>query len=172
MARLRRATPGAAPGIMRTRPDARARSPNAPCASCSSDRIDRYRGLVAEGAGFSWAHLGLVALGGALGTTAREVLAVVGASGWPELTVPAINVVGSFALGVLVGVLARFRDGPRTQAIRLFVGTGLLGGFTTYSAFALQALTVPVWITGATVVVGAAVALAGLLCGRPRAARP
>ncbi len=124
-----------------------------------------------EGAHFSWAHLGLVALGGALGTIAREGVAAAGAGGWQEFTVPVINVVGSFALGLLLGLLARFRDGPRIQAVRLFAGTGLLGGFTTYSAFALQALTTPVWITAATIVLGAAAAMGGLLWGRPRTAQ-
>lgn len=126
---------------------------------------------MAEGARFSWTHLGLVALGGALGTAAREGLAVA-APGWSDLTVPVINVAGSFALGLLVGALARCGDGPRTQAVRLFLGTGVLGGFTTYSAFALAALTAAPWITAATVVLGAAAALAGLLWVRPRAARP
>ncbi len=120
---------------------------------------------------FSWAHLGLVALGGALGAIAREGL-VLAASGWSDLTIPVINVVGSFALGLLVGALARVGDGPRAQAIRLFLGTGVLGGFTTYSAFALQALTGAPWITVATVVAGAVAALAGLLAVRPRTAGP
>lgn len=127
---------------------------------------------MAEGALFSWPHLGLVALGGALGTMAREGLVIAGAAAAPELTVPALNIIGSFALGLLVGVLARFGDRPRVEAVRLFAGTGLLGGFTTYSTFALQALTMPAWITVATIVLGPAVAVCGLLCGRPRTAGP
>ncbi|MBF4589415.1 fluoride efflux transporter FluC [Curtobacterium sp. VKM Ac-1395] len=83
-------------------------------------------------------RIGLVALGGALGTGLRAVLtdlvpAVDGVS-WAVL---GINVVGAFCLGLLLDVLAR--RGPdvgHRRTVRLFVGTGVLGGFTTYSALA------------------------------------
>lgn len=47
-----------------------------------------------------------------------------------------INVVGSLLLGVVVAVLA----GPTRSRLRLILGTGVLGGFTTYSAFAVDAV--------------------------------
>lgn len=78
--------------------------------------------------------------GGATGVALRAlIIAPLGAGGHP-LVVPvatlAINLVGSFLLGAVVG---RLGDGhPR---MRTFFGTGVLGGFTTYSAFAVQAVT-------------------------------
>lgn len=44
-----------------------------------------------------------------------------------------VNIAGSFGLGLLVGGLK-----DRRPALRMFLGTGVLGGFTTYSAFAVQ----------------------------------
>jgi fluoride exporter len=49
----------------------------------------------------------------------------------------AVNVIGSFAIGVLAGWFA-FR-GEASQGMRLFLTTGILGGFTTFSAFSLDA---------------------------------
>ncbi len=48
-----------------------------------------------------------------------------------------VNVVGSFAIGLLAGYFA-YRPGVN-QHMRLFLTTGLLGGFTTFSAFSLDA---------------------------------
>ena len=47
-----------------------------------------------------------------------------------------VNVLGSFVLGIVVG-----RLGDRHPLARAFLGTGVLGGFTTYSAFAVQTAT-------------------------------
>lgn len=83
----------------------------------------------------------LVALGGALGSLARYgVGETVGERGGIPLGTLGVNVVGAFLLGLLVEGLAR--SGPdrgRRRATRLLLGTGFLGGFTTYSAFALEA---------------------------------
>ncbi len=77
----------------------------------------------------------LVALGGAAGSVARFLTATafarVTGGPWGTLTV---NVVGSFAIGVLYILLAQ-----RTQIAPLLVA-GFLGGFTTFSAFSLDAL--------------------------------
>lgn len=83
----------------------------------------------------------LVALGGAVGTSARaglEAAFAPEAGTWPWTTF-AINLVGSFLLGVLLERLARSGpdDGWRRR-VRVLVGTGVLGGFTTYSTFALE----------------------------------
>ena len=85
-----------------------------------------------------WRYLGLVAVGGAVGTAVRAVLAgtfpAVDGIAWVVL---AINVVGAFGLGLLLeGLAHRGPDVGRRRAIRLFVGTGVLGGFTTYSTLA------------------------------------
>ena len=81
--------------------------------------------------------------GGALGSVARY-LAVSGTSRLFGNALPygtfAVNVLGSFAIGVLVGVLARTLP-EHQQEIRLFLAVGFLGGFTTFSAFSLDVIT-------------------------------
>lgn len=82
--------------------------------------------------------LGLVALGGTVGTAAREGLSLAfPATDGVPVVILVINVVGAFALGLLLDALVRGGpdDGAR-RGIRLLVGTGMLGGFTTYSALA------------------------------------
>jgi CrcB protein len=85
---------------------------------------------------------------------------------WGTLTV---NVVGSFLMGVIAAWLA-FKAGEGwSQSLRLFLATGILGGFTTFSAFSLDA--VMIWERGqaglAVAYVGASVVLsiASLLAG-------
>ena len=118
--------------------------------------------------------LGYVVVGGALGVFARAVLLapVDDARVVPWLTL-AVNVAGSLLLGVVVGVLA-----DRHPHARAFLGTGVLGGFTTYSALAVQTagwLATP-WaalaLAAASVLLGALAALAGLFAGRGLAGRP
>ena len=80
-----------------------------------------------------------VALGSALGGMARHGIArlwpmVPGA--WPVATM-SVNIAGSFAIGLVAALTAR--DSGETA--RLFWMTGVLGGFTTYSAFALETVT-------------------------------
>ncbi|WP_404433856.1 CrcB family protein [Microbacterium lacus] len=79
-----------------------------------------------------------VFIGGALGTFAREstVLVVAAQEGVPW-GILLVNMVGAFSLGVLLGALgARDTETPVKRDVRLFFGTGVLGGFTTYSALA------------------------------------
>lgn len=87
------------------------------------------------------AGLALVVVGGAVGVAARSLIVVPLAGASHPLVVPgvtlAINLVGSLLLGVIVGWL-----GDRHPRARLFLGTGVMGGFTTYSAFAVQSVTV------------------------------
>lgn len=78
-----------------------------------------------------------VAAGGALGSVARYGvgnLARTFAPGWPWGTL-AVNVVGSFAIGLL---FAWFAARPVSDALRLGLITGMLGGFTTFSAFSIE----------------------------------
>ena len=82
----------------------------------------------------------LVFLGGGLGAAARHwvnrtALNVVGPD-YPAGTL-AVNIVGSAAMGMLAAWFA-FRGETTTAAERLFLTTGVLGGFTTFSAFALD----------------------------------
>jgi len=79
----------------------------------------------------------IVAAGGALGAVARYgVGRVLPATGWPWPTLTA-NVVGGLLMGLLADWLA-FRGGAQGETIRLFAAVGLLGGFTTFSAFSLE----------------------------------
>jgi fluoride exporter len=77
-----------------------------------------------------------VMAGGAIGAALRYLtgLALAGRSGFPFGTL-AVNLIGSLAMGVLAALLLR---GATGEAIRLFVGVGVLGGFTTFSAFSLE----------------------------------
>ncbi len=80
----------------------------------------------------------LVGLGGALGAMARfGVGRIVGATALPWATL-SVNVVGGFAMGLLAGWLA-FR-GSGGEGWRLLLGVGVLGGFTTFSAFSLEVM--------------------------------
>ncbi len=79
----------------------------------------------------------LVAAGGALGAVARYgVGRLLPAAGWPWPTLT-VNVGGGLLMGLLAGWLA-FRGGAHGETIRLFAAVGLLGGFTTFSAFSLE----------------------------------
>lgn len=81
----------------------------------------------------------LVMAGGAFGVGARHLtgqamLRLLG-PGWPWGTLT-VNLLGGLAMGLLVGVLAR--SGDAYENARLLLGVGVLGGFTTFSAFSLD----------------------------------
>lgn len=131
--------------------------------------VDSIR-LAAEGQGMN-SYL-QVAAGGAIGTTLRY--AVTRAMPWHGPGFPiatfAINVAGCLVMGVLAAFLAH-RGG---QQWALFAMTGILGGFTTFSAFSLDALVL--WQRGqaglaATYVAGSVIlsllaVVAGMALGR------
>lgn len=80
----------------------------------------------------------LVCAGGSIGTAARAAMvpAFPMASAFPAALL-CINLVGAFALGLLLeALLRRGRGGADGVRLRLFLGAGLLGGFTSYSALA------------------------------------
>lgn len=80
--------------------------------------------------------VGLVALGGAVGSALRATVAVM-LPGNPLGATLAVNVLGAFLLGLVLEWLAASgeRLGERRRAgVRLLLGTGVCGGFTTYSA--------------------------------------
>lgn len=85
-------------------------------------------------------NLLLVVAGGAVGAGLRHLTSVavtrrIGGD-WPYATF-SVNVVGSLLIGVLAGwLVARGEEG--SSPLRLLIGTGLLGGFTTFSAFSLE----------------------------------
>jgi CrcB protein len=113
----------------------------------------------------------VVFVGGGVGAAARHAvnrvaLTIVGPN-YPAGTL-FVNVGGSIAMGMLAGWFA-FRSETTTAAERLFLTTGVLGGFTTFSAFALDATLM--WerhdIGAALLYVGSSVLLsiAGLIGG-------
>jgi CrcB protein len=83
-------------------------------------------------------RLAVIAAGGVLGSLARYGMSVAlegwGENGWPWSTL-LVNILGCVAIGVLATSAAVSR-GP--DWVRPFAITGILGGFTTFSAFALQ----------------------------------
>lgn len=112
-----------------------------------------------------------VGLGGALGSIARY--AFMTASGrMMGLTYPwgtfGVNVLGSFAMGLLVGIFAQLL--PVNPVIRNFLTVGFLGGFTTFSTFSLDVVALldrGAWLA-VTLYVGGSVVLSvlGLQLGR------
>ena len=93
-------------------------------------------------------NLLLVMAGGGIGAGIRHLtnmgsLRLVGPN-YPWGTM-AINIAGSFAMGAFIALLARRFDA--SNELRLFVATGILGGFTTFSAFSLD--FVVLWERGA-----------------------
>ncbi|MEO6113689.1 MAG: fluoride efflux transporter CrcB [Sphingomicrobium sp.] len=88
-------------------------------------------------------HWFLVFIGGGIGAAARHgvnraALVMLG-PGFPWSTL-IVNVLGSLAMGLLIGAFAAAPAGVSNN-LRLFLTTGILGGFTTFSAFSLDALT-------------------------------
>jgi len=83
----------------------------------------------------------LVAIGGAFGSVMRYLTGVYAGRtlglGYPYGTLT-VNVVGGLLMGVLVGVLA-LRGGADQERWRIFIGIGVLGGYTTFSSFSLEA---------------------------------
>lgn len=81
-----------------------------------------------------------VALGGALGSVARYLIGVTMLRSWgptwPWGTL-VVNVAGSLAIGFL---FAWFASRPVTDTVRFGLVTGVLGGFTTFSAFSMETL--------------------------------
>jgi CrcB protein len=117
-------------------------------------------------------HLALVALGGAIGAGGRHLVNLLAlrafGSGFPVGTL-AVNILGSLSMGLLTGFFALRYAGGAGQDLRLFLGTGILGGFTTFSAFSLDAVLL--WERGdglgaaAYVLVSVAASIAALVAG-------
>ena len=82
----------------------------------------------------------LVALGGGLGAASRfgvSLAVPARADAWPWATF-GINLVGSLLIGMLAGWLSS--RGDAGEPWRLFLGVGVLGGFTTFSAYSLETM--------------------------------
>lgn len=109
-------------------------------------------------------YLALAFAGGTLGTAAREALSLV----FPPLhgvsiATFCINVSGAFMLGIVLDSL--FRRGPdhgHRRILRILLGTGFMGGFTTYSTLATGSAEL---MGGGSPMVGAAYGLATVIVG-------
>lgn len=84
-----------------------------------------------------------IALGGAFGALARHGVNVAAAKtldpGFPYGTI-IVNIAGSFLMGLIIAGLAHMNQQP-SQEVRLFIITGFLGAFTTFSTFSLDFAT-------------------------------
>ncbi|MDJ0929946.1 fluoride efflux transporter CrcB [Breoghania sp.] len=87
-------------------------------------------------------NLLLVAIGGGIGAAGRHFVGLFMmrhfGSGFPYGTLT-VNILGSFIMGLFIATLARL-DGS-FQSLRLLIATSMLGGFTTFSSFSLDAAT-------------------------------
>ncbi|MGL4831693.1 MAG: fluoride efflux transporter FluC [Propionibacteriaceae bacterium] len=88
-------------------------------------------------------RLALVFTGGCVGTLARWALSQLNGP-WPFGTL-IVNVAGAFFLGLLLAWLAKKNESPKpaisaghSESLRLLFGVGMLGAFTTYSAFSME----------------------------------
>jgi CrcB protein len=111
----------------------------------------------------------LVAMGGAIGAVCRYLFGVAalrltGPADFP-LALLSVNVIGSFLMGVFVTAAAQ----KGLTHLSPFVMTGLLGGFTTFSAFSLEAVTLmergQIAAAGAYVVLSVCLSIGGLMLG-------
>ena len=103
----------------------------------------------------------LVALGGGLGAAGRfgvSLAVPARADAWPWATF-GINVAGSLLIGVLAGWLSA--RGDAGEPWRLFLGVGVLGGFTTFSAYSLETMRMIErndWVGASTYSIGSVIA--------------
>lgn len=112
-----------------------------------------------------------VAIGGAIGSVMRYLMMVfVGhytGNEFPYGTV-IVNITGSLVMGLLIGWMARATP-AHADNIRLFVAVGVLGGYTTFSTFSLDAITLmeegKYTAMSVYIVASVACSLVGLLAG-------
>jgi fluoride exporter len=137
--------------------------------------VEEVAGVAARPLHLRWSAIGLVVAGGTIGTFIRYAVAqAIPEWGGIPVAIFLINITGAFLLGWLLEALVR--GGPdqgRRRTLRLFAGTGILGGYTTYSTFAVDTdgllmgaqFGASALYGLATVLVGAAASVAGIALG-------
>jgi CrcB protein len=111
--------------------------------------------------------LAIVAGGGAVGTGARFLIAATVPASAAPVAILVINVLGAFLLGALLEALGH-RPGVSATRLRLLLGTGVLGGFTTYSTLAVDTVALAgtpllaVLYAGGTLLLGLSAAAGGI----------
>ena len=113
----------------------------------------------------------LVGIGGGIGAMSRYGFSLLVGRFWPlgfPLATMLINIIGSMAMGLLVGWLAKAMPSWAAEG-RLFVAVGVLGGFTTFSSFSLDTIALvergELWQAGLYVVLSVVVSVGALYLG-------
>ena len=113
-----------------------------------------------------------VALGGALGAVLRYAISLIPVkTDFPVLTL-ITNVIGAIAIGFIVGLVSEKENASPNMI--LFWKTGVCGGFTTFSTFSLEAITLfenkMYFLGGLYIILSVAFCLLGIFCGKKLAA--
>ncbi|MFJ6416278.1 fluoride efflux transporter FluC [Paeniglutamicibacter sp. NPDC091659] len=122
-----------------------------------------------------WRMWAVVAVGGTFGAVSREAFSLfIPAVGDLPVAIAIVNILGAFLLGFLYEALTRPGiSGDRASRLKLLLGTGFCGGFTTYSSLAVDTALLGIngrsgtalfYVLG-TVVLGACATWAGLVAG-------
>lgn len=124
----------------------------------------------------SWHFILLVAIGGTVGTASRHALdGLIGTDRGFPLATFVVNISGALILGILLEAFAlRGSDVGHRRRFRLLLGTGFLGGYTTYSALAVETGSLlrdgPPWQAAAyplgTVALGLCASILGIALAR------
>ncbi|MFF3668474.1 fluoride efflux transporter FluC [Microtetraspora malaysiensis] len=126
---------------------------------------DVFRGRPARRRGRAFSVVGVIAIGGGLGSVARFLLASavpVGANGFPWGTLIA-NLSGCFALGALMVFVLQVW--PPSRYVRPFLGVGFLGGYTTFSTVAVEITRLAAPTAAVYAAVSLVAGLAAVWCG-------
>lgn len=78
----------------------------------------------------------IVGFGGFIGTVLRYAISLIFKPGYFPYATLLVNIIGSFIIGVIISL--SMKEPVITQQWKLFIATGICGGFTTFSAFSAE----------------------------------